>query len=208
MFLGVPARILYSTSLIGADDENRRMGIGARMAPALIFVMPLVLASLTLASTGLGGLTALRFCDRLHLLLAFSSGAVIAVARYVARSLCDGGGSSHMLLTAIGFPGFLALEPSTAMHRDRHAPMTAPEQELGSLSAGGLVWAQLSRRRGHRSRLSLVCRHYSPRESAWNAATVARLFCRVVSLYWSFGPSAGSQRTRLTTWWVWLPGAV
>jgi xanthine/uracil permease len=44
--------------------------------------MPIILASVTLISTGLGGMAALRFRDRLHLLLGFSSGAVIAVALF------------------------------------------------------------------------------------------------------------------------------
>jgi len=35
--------------------------------------MPIILASVTLVSTGLGGLAAFRFRDRLHLLLGFSS---------------------------------------------------------------------------------------------------------------------------------------
>ena len=43
-------------------------------------LVPIVFASATLVSTGFGGLAAVRFRDRLHLLLGFSSGAVLAVA--------------------------------------------------------------------------------------------------------------------------------
>ena len=43
---------------------------------------PVLLASVTLISTGLGGTAAIRLRDRLHLLLGFSSGAVLAVALF------------------------------------------------------------------------------------------------------------------------------
>ena len=44
--------------------------------------VPLAFSSLTLVSTGLGGMAAVRFRDRLHLLLGFSSGAVLGVALF------------------------------------------------------------------------------------------------------------------------------
>ena len=105
--------------------------------------MPIILASATLVSTGLGGMAAFRFRDRLHLLLGFSSGAVIAVALFdiLPEVFAMDAGSSYMPLVAVGFLVFFGLERYTAMHRSRehvHA-ITSHEQELGALSAGGLA---------------------------------------------------------------------
>jgi zinc transporter ZupT len=108
----------------------------------LVFFMPLVLASMTLTSTGLGGIAAFRLRDRLHLLLGFSSGAVIGVALFdmLPEVFAMDGGASHMPLAAIGFLVFFGLERYTAMRRaSQHArSITSHERELGVLSAGGL----------------------------------------------------------------------
>jgi zinc transporter, ZIP family len=108
----------------------------------LMFLMPLVLASITLTSTGLGCVAALRFRDRLHLLLGFSSGAVIGVALFdmLPELFAMDGGSSHMPLAGLGFLVFFGMERYAAMGRaDRHARrITSDEQQLGVLSAGGL----------------------------------------------------------------------
>jgi zinc transporter, ZIP family len=106
--------------------------------------VPILFASLTFISTGLGGIAALRFRDRLHLLLGFSSGAVIAVALFdiLPEVFALNGGASYMPLAAVGFLAFFALERYTAMHRSRehvHAS-TTHEQELGALSAAGLTF--------------------------------------------------------------------
>jgi zinc transporter, ZIP family len=113
------------------------------MMPDSTRFMPIILASVTLVSTGLGGLAAFRFRDRLHLLLGFSSGVVIAVALFdiLPEVFAMDAGSSYMPLVAVGFLAFFGLERYTAMHRSRehvHA-ITAHEQELGTLSAGGLA---------------------------------------------------------------------
>ena len=109
-----------------------------------MWFMPIILASATLISTGLGGMAALRFRDRLHLLLGFSSGAVIAVALFdvLPEVFALGGGSSYMPFAAIGFLAFFALERYTALHRSREHVHTAiaHEQELGTLSAAGLTF--------------------------------------------------------------------
>src|SRR5712672_2717514 len=104
--------------------------------------VPIILASVTLISTGLGGMAALRFRDRLHLLLGFSSGAVIAVALFdiLPEIFALDRGSSYMPLAAVGFLAFFGLERYAALPRSReqlHAP-TPHEQELGALSAAGL----------------------------------------------------------------------
>src|SRR6516164_2907076 len=95
-------------------------------------VMPIILASATLISTGLGGMAALRFRDRLHLLLGFSSGAVMAVALFdiLPEVFEMPGGASYMPLAGLGFLAFFGLERYTAMHRAReheHA-LTVHEQ--------------------------------------------------------------------------------
>ncbi len=104
----------------------------------------IILASVTLISTGLGGMAALRFRDRMHLLLGFSSGAVIAVALFdiLPEVFALDHGASYMPLAGIGFLAFFALERYTAMHRSREHVHTsaAHEQELGALSATGLTF--------------------------------------------------------------------
>jgi len=74
----------------------------------------------TFISTGLGGLAAIRFRDRLHLLLGFSAGAVLAVVLFdvlpevfATRST----GSPIMLAAAAGFLAFFGLERFTAPSR-------------------------------------------------------------------------------------------
>jgi len=107
-----------------------------------VFFMPLVLASMTLTSTGLGGIAAFRLRDRLHLLLGFSSGAVIGVALFnmLPEVFAMRGGASCMLIAATGFLVFFGLERFTAMRRANQDArnITSDEQELGVLSAAGL----------------------------------------------------------------------
>jgi zinc transporter, ZIP family len=106
-------------------------------------LMPLMFAGLTLISTGLGGIAAIRLRDRLHLLLGFSSGAVLGVALFdiLPEVFALDGGSSYMPIVALGFLAFFGLERYTAMHRPReHAhAIAAHEQELGALTAAGLA---------------------------------------------------------------------
>jgi zinc transporter ZupT len=112
------------------------------MNPDLVLIMPLILASATLTSTGLGGIAAFRFRESLHLLLGFSSGAVIAVALFdmLPEVVALDGGTMHLPLAGLGFLAFFALERYTAMHRGHGlAHMTAADrQEIGLFSAGGL----------------------------------------------------------------------
>ncbi len=105
---------------------------------------PMLLALVTLISTGLGGMAAIRLRDRLHLLLGFSSGAVLAVALFdiLPEVFAFDHGSSYMPITALGFLAFFGLERYTAMHRAREHPhlVGAHEPELGAMSAGGLAF--------------------------------------------------------------------
>src|SRR5277367_2389408 len=102
-------------------------------------LLPILLALVTLFSTGLGGMAAIRFRDQLHLLLGFSSGAVLGVALFdiIPEVFKLDGGPSHMPVAAFGFLAFFGLERYTAMHRAReHVHATAAhEQELGAMSA-------------------------------------------------------------------------
>ena len=110
---------------------------------ATMRLMPVLLALVTLISTGLGGMAAVRFRDRMHFLLGFSSGAVIGVALFdiLPEVFAIPGGAAHMPLVAVGFLAFFGLERYTAMHRAReHVHLSkAHEQELGAMSAAGLV---------------------------------------------------------------------
>src|SRR5271157_4743099 len=105
---------------------------------------PILLALVTLFSTGLGGMAAMRLRDRLHLLLGFSSGAVLGVALFdiLPEVFAFDHGSSYMPVTALGFLAFFGLERYTAMHRAREHPhlVGAHEPELGAMSAAGLAF--------------------------------------------------------------------
>lgn len=105
----------------------------------------LAFASVTLVSTGLGGAAAIRLRDRMHLLLGFSSGAVLAVALFdlLPEVFAMGGpGTPAMAVAALGFLAFFALERYTALHRAReHAHARGMhEGELGVVAAGGLAF--------------------------------------------------------------------
>ncbi len=104
--------------------------------------VPILLACVSFASTCAGGMAAVRFRDRLHLLLGFSSGAVLAVALFdILPEVFALGGPSYMPIAALGFLTFFGLERYTALHRAREHLHTdlAHETELGTLSAAGLV---------------------------------------------------------------------
>jgi zinc transporter ZupT len=105
---------------------------------------PVLLAFVTFISTGLGGTAAIRLRDRLHLLLGFSSGAVLAVALFdiLPEVFAFDHGASYMPVTALGFLAFFGLERYTAMHRAREHPhlVGAHEPELGAMSAAGLAF--------------------------------------------------------------------
>jgi len=106
--------------------------------------MAILFACFTLISTGLGGVAALRLRDRMHLLLGFSSGAVLGVALFDILPeiiLVSGAAARVMPMVAVGFLAFFALERMTALHRGReHAHMAGShEQELGAMAAAGLA---------------------------------------------------------------------
>jgi len=110
-------------------------------------VLGILVAAATFFSTFLGGLAAVRVRDRMHLLLGFSSGAVLGVALFdvfpelISRSESAGIAiSSAMLFVAVGFLVFFLLETVTRLHGGpghghEHAH---PTPEVGMVAAAGL----------------------------------------------------------------------
>jgi zinc transporter, ZIP family len=110
-------------------------------------VLGLLVAAITFFSTSLGGLAAVRVRDRMHLLLGFSSGAVLGVALFdvfpelVSRSEASGIKTSQaMLFVAVGFLVFFLLEKLTDLHG---GPGHGHEhghgsREMGTVAAAGL----------------------------------------------------------------------
>jgi zinc transporter ZupT len=84
--------------------------------------MALALSAATFVMTLLGGLFALRMRDRLHLILGFSAGAVLAVAFFdlipeASELVADKGGAALALaMVAIGFVAYMVLDRTIAPH--------------------------------------------------------------------------------------------
>ena len=100
--------------------------------------MAVLLACATLISTGLGGVIAMRFRDRLHLLLGFGAGAVMGVVFFDVLPevfSLEIRPPSVMLGCAAGFLAFFTLERMTALHgaREHEHVNTAHQAELGLL---------------------------------------------------------------------------
>ena len=78
------------------------------------------------AATFLGGLAALRFKDKLHLILGFSAGAVVAVALFDLLPESIGLGSRYYdpatitSLAALGFLAYLVLDRTVFLHCHAH----------------------------------------------------------------------------------------
>jgi zinc transporter ZupT len=105
--------------------------------------MSIIFACLTFVSTCFGGVAAIGLRDRMHLLLGFSSGAVIAVVLFdVIPEIFELGGAATpvMPIVALGFLIFFGLERLTALHRSReHAHQTGVHPaEFGIIAAAGL----------------------------------------------------------------------
>ncbi len=103
----------------------------------------LLIALAAFGATMLGGLFALRLRDRLHLILGFSAGAVVAVAFFdlLPEALTLGAGvytpSFLLSIVALGFLVYLVLDRALLMHS--HAGEEAHVHEgRGNLGAGSL----------------------------------------------------------------------
>lgn len=84
--------------------------------------MPIFIAAATFFSTLLGGLFALRFKDKLHLILGFSAGAVLGVAFFdlLPEAINLGspsyGVSGVTSVVALGFVAYLLLDRAATLH--------------------------------------------------------------------------------------------
>jgi zinc transporter ZupT len=85
--------------------------------------MALVLAVGTFFSTAAGGLFALRFRDRLHLILGFSAGVILGVVAFdLLPEIADLAGRTGtsfrtpMIALVVGFLGFHVIEKSLLIH--------------------------------------------------------------------------------------------
>jgi len=91
------------------QGARRPKGRSERLSPQLLLLI--ALGAATGAATFLGGSLALRFKERIHLILGFSAGAVIGVALFdllpEAVALAGGPSSARTLFTLVG-AGFIA----------------------------------------------------------------------------------------------------
>lgn len=108
--------------------------------------MIILIACATFVATLLGGAFALKHKDRLHLILGFSAGAVIAVAFFdlMPEALNLGGkdfGIANMTgLVALGFAGYMLLDRIISLHHhdEEDASGTHEHEGRGKLGAGSL----------------------------------------------------------------------
>ncbi|KKQ17036.1 MAG: ZIP Zinc transporter family protein [Berkelbacteria bacterium GW2011_GWA1_36_9] len=102
--------------------------------------MALVVALATIISTFLGGLFAIRFKDKLHLILGFSAGAVIGVALFdLLPESINLTSNTHdlnfiMLLIAIGFIFYLLVDRLFSLHANEEKLHTEENCENSSHS--------------------------------------------------------------------------
>ena len=110
--------------------------------------MIILIAIAAFISTLVGGLVALRFRDRLHLILGFSAGAVIGVAFFdlIPESIELGSKfyevGTIMTVTAVGFLTYLVLDRLIFLHIHAHGEDHVHEEPhigRGILGAGSLT---------------------------------------------------------------------
>lgn len=106
--------------------------------------MPLLIGVGAFLSTMLGGTVALRLRDRLHLILGFSAGAVIAVAFFdLMPEALQLGTQTHEIKTvvafvALGFLLYLLLDRLLLLHSHGHADDAEHDHSRGHVRAGSL----------------------------------------------------------------------
>lgn len=93
-----------------------------------------LIAAAAFLATYLGGLFALRFKDKLHLILGFSAGAVIGVAFFdlLPESLelnAAGGPAGTCMIVAAGFLLYLVLDRLVLFHAHHHGHMHEGHEE-------------------------------------------------------------------------------
>lgn len=108
--------------------------------------MIILIAIAASVATLMGGLIALRLKDRLHIILGFSAGAVIAVAFFdlMPEAIELGGryldSATMFSVVAIGFLGYLLLDRIISLHAhsDGHEDGEDPRIRRSALGAGSL----------------------------------------------------------------------
>lgn len=110
--------------------------------------MVILIALGALLATLTGGVVALRLKDKLHLILGFSAGAVVAVAFFDLMPEALDIGSAHfatatmLSIVAAGFLGYLVLDRLVFLHshghEDGHEEGCEKGHSGGSLGAGSL----------------------------------------------------------------------
>lgn len=107
--------------------------------------MIIIIAISAFVATFLGGLFAIRFKDKLHLITGFSAGAIIAVAFFdlIPESIALGNNifsvSKMLSFTALGFALFMILDRFVIMHSHHNDEHDAQHNHgRGKLGAGSL----------------------------------------------------------------------
>jgi ZIP family zinc transporter len=106
--------------------------------------MAIALSIATFFMTLLGGLLALRLQDRLHLILGFSAGAVVAVALFdlIPEAITLTAGTydvgTPLAAVAIGFVGYMILDRTVAPH-GREGMHAEHSWRRGAVGAGSLA---------------------------------------------------------------------
>lgn len=104
----------------------------------------IIVSIATFTSTLIGGLFALKFKDKLHLILGFSAGAVIAVAFFDLIPEAIEMGEKYyqintvMTLVAIGFLLYLILDRTIFLHNHESGFGEENHKKRGMLGAGTL----------------------------------------------------------------------
>lgn len=107
--------------------------------------MIILISIAALVATLLGGFFALKFKDRLHLVLGFSAGAVIAVAFFdLIPEAIELGGAKYDVgtitsIVALGFAVYMILDRLTLLHSHDHGTEENHDNNYrGKLGAGSL----------------------------------------------------------------------
>lgn len=108
-----------------------------------MIMTPLIVGIAAFCSTMLGGFLALRLRDRLHVILGFSAGAVVAVAFFdLMPEALELGGKAHgvstiMAFVALGFLLYLLMDRLLLLHSHAHEEHEVVESR-GHMRAGSL----------------------------------------------------------------------